>query len=65
MYKYSREILEKKYKEVRDTRDILRADNKWLVRERERLMNEIKDIKKELLEYKLLLYEQLVKSKER
>ena len=65
MYRLSKDVLEKRYRKVRKERDVLKSDLKWWKKECEISNNELDKVKKELLEYKLLLYEQMMKNKER
>ena len=65
MYRLSKDVLEKRYRKVRKERDVLKSDLKWWKKECEISSNELNKVKKELLEYKLLLYEQIMKNKER
>ena len=65
MYRLSKDVLEKRYRKVRKERDVLKSDLKWWKKECGISSNELNKVKKELLEYKLLLYEQMMKNKER
>lgn len=65
MYRLSKDVLEKRYRKVRKERDVLKSDLKWWKKECEISSNELNKVKKELLEYKLLLHEQMMKNKER
>lgn len=65
MYRLSKDVLEKRYRKVRKEKDVLKSDLKWWKKECEISSNELNKVKKELLEYKLLLYEQMMKNKER
>ena len=55
MNRFTREVLEKRYKEAREERDKLKADNKWLEREVNRLKKQISKLEKDLLEMSYLV----------
>lgn len=55
MNRYTYPVLERRYKEVRATRDKLKADNKWLEREVNRLKKEVKKLQKDITEMACLL----------
>lgn len=55
MNRYTYPVLERRYKEVRATRDKLKADNKWLEREVNRLKKQISKLQKDITEMAYLL----------
>lgn len=55
MNRYTREVLERRYKEAREERDKLKADNKWLEREVNRLKKQISKLEKDITEMACLL----------
>lgn len=59
MRKYSREILERRYEEIREKRDDL-LDEVYNLRKAQKVnVKYIQKLEKELFEYKLLLHEEL------
>ena len=59
MRKYSREILEKRYEEIREKRDDLLNEVYNLRKAQKVNVKYIQKLEKELFEYKLLLHEEL------
>lgn len=55
MNRLSREILEKRYNELRRARDILRDENKELQKEIKILNDQVKKLKEDMLEMTYLL----------
>ena len=55
MNRYTYPVLERRYKEARATRDKLKADNKWLEREVNRLKKQISKLEKDITEMACLL----------
>ena len=67
MYKISYPILSKRYAEVRKVRDDLRYENNYLIRENNRLQNEIESLNWKIqklknikMEYDILLHRILI-----
>lgn len=55
MNRYTYPVLERRYKEVREERNRLKADNKWLEREVNRLKKQISKLEKDITEMAYLL----------